>query len=80
MCSISLQYDPNNPAAVKMLDAILSAGLFTISPLSSSQSMTMETINRELDKVESDATQGLLISSEAAHQRMSEYVQKYEQQ
>ncbi len=77
MSSISLQYDPNNPAAVKMLDAILSAGLFTISPHASCPSLTMEMIDKEFDQIEADVARGALISSDSAHQQMCEFVEKY---
>lgn len=77
MCAISLQYDQHNPAAIKMLDAILAAGLFTVCQQPTLGKFTMEELNRQMDQVESDAAQGRLIDATVAHQRMHEFVQKH---
>ena len=74
MCAISLQYDQHNPAAVKMLDAILAAGLFTVSSAVPSP-MTMSELNAEMDQSESQAKSGHVLSAEAMNARMNSFVQ-----
>lgn len=79
MCAISLQYDQHNPAAIKMLDAILEAGLFTVCEHPTLKKFTMEELNRDMDKVELDFAQGRLVDQSVARQRRHEFVQKYAQ-
>lgn len=74
MCAISLQYDQHNAAAVKMLEAIIAAGLFTVCP--TMEPFTKEQLNAEMDQVEADVTKGRLIDAQVAHQRMHDFVQK----
>lgn len=75
MCAVSLQYDRHNVAAVKMLDAILATGLFTIMP--TSESYTMKMIDTEMDKSESDARNGHFVSSAAMSRQMQSLLNKY---
>jgi len=76
MCAISLQYDQHNPAAIKMLDAILEAGLFTICEQPALKKFTMEELNREMDQAELDAKLGHLTSASKMTEIMNSYVQE----
>ncbi len=72
MCAVSLQYDQHNAAAVKMLEAIIAAGLFTISP--ATEPFSREQLNAEIDQSEADVLNGRLISSEVMSTRMHNFL------
>lgn len=75
MCAISLLYDQHNPAAVKMLEAILAAGLFTVCPAVPSP-MTMEELNAEMSKAEEEIKMGVTISEDDCRAQRHAFVQQ----
>lgn len=75
MCAVSLQYDQRNAAAVKMLEAIIAAGLFTVCP--TIEPFSEEQLDAEMNQVEVDLANGRLIDAQVAHQRMHDLVQKH---
>ena len=77
MCAVSLQYDQHNAAAVKMLEAIIAAGLFTISP--ATIPFSKEQLDAEMNQVEDDLAYGRLVDAQVAHQHMHDLVQKHAQ-
>lgn len=76
MCAISLQYDQHNTAAVKMLEAIIAAGLFTVTP-DTMAPMSIEDLNHEMDRAESDIRLGRVLSADSMSERMNQFVQKF---
>ena len=75
MCAVSLQYDQHNAAAIKMLEAIIAAGLFTISP--TIEPFSKEQLDAEIDLSELDVVKGHLISAETMSTKIQNFVSQH---
>jgi len=76
MCAISLQYDHNNAAAVKMLESMLASGLFSVCSSPASKTLSAEELNREMAQSEKDAQSGRLVDADTMRATMQSFVQE----